>query len=134
MRDFFRSLRFKTSKALLPINISGSDKTKRKKTTTTTMSTAQTKRRAKTSKGTKPPPLRILCFGDSLTSGFPADNPYAGRMTEKIEEAFPGRKVECEVEGAPGDRVTDGRYLNRMQMSCECLLRSSLHMPVSQEN
>lgn len=77
------------------------------------------KKRASTSKSAEPP-LRILCFGDSLTSGYPVDTPYAGCMAEKIEAAFPGRKVECEVEGAPGDLVTDGRFLNRMQMSCEC--------------
>ncbi|KAI0459594.1 SGNH hydrolase-type esterase domain-containing protein [Xylaria acuta] len=63
------------------------------------------------------PPLRILCFGNSLTCGYPVDHPYAGRLARKIEDAFPGRKVECDVEGMPGDLVTNGHYLSRMEMS-----------------
>ncbi|KAI0489655.1 SGNH hydrolase-type esterase domain-containing protein [Xylaria cf. heliscus] len=76
---------------------------------------------AKTRKSAKPstaePPLRILCFGNSLTCGYPVDHPYAVRLARKIEEAFPGRKVECDVEGMPGDLVTNGHYINRMEMS-----------------
>ncbi|KAI1119651.1 GDSL-like Lipase/Acylhydrolase [Nemania sp. NC0429] len=76
---------------------------------------AQAKRKS-TRKGAEPP-LRILCFGDSLTCGYPVDNPYAAKVAEKIEAAFPGRKVECEVEGMPGDLVTTGLFLERMRMS-----------------
>ncbi|KAI0402032.1 GDSL-like Lipase/Acylhydrolase [Xylaria palmicola] len=64
------------------------------------------------------PPLRILCFGDSLTDGYPVGNPYAERLGQKIQAAFPGRRVEYHVEGLPGDLVTSGgQYFNRMQMS-----------------
>ncbi|KAI1294529.1 SGNH hydrolase-type esterase domain-containing protein [Xylaria venustula] len=63
------------------------------------------------------PPLRILCFGDSLTAGHPVGNPYAHRLAETIEAAFPSRYVEYEVEGVPGDLVTSGSYISRMQAS-----------------
>ncbi|KAI1180648.1 GDSL-like Lipase/Acylhydrolase [Nemania sp. FL0916] len=62
-------------------------------------------------------PLRILCFGDSLTSGYPVDHPYAERLAQKIREAFPGRRLKCEDEGMPGDLVTTGQFVSRMQMS-----------------
>ncbi|KAI1121447.1 GDSL-like Lipase/Acylhydrolase [Nemania abortiva] len=74
-------------------------------------------RARKSTKAPAEPPLRILCFGDSLTCGYPIDNPYADRLVHKIEEAFPGRTIEHEVEGMPGDLVTTGQYLSRMQMS-----------------
>ncbi|KAL7628377.1 hypothetical protein AAE478_002579 [Parahypoxylon ruwenzoriense] len=67
--------------------------------------------------------LRILCFGNSLTAGYPAAQPYAGKLEEKLEEALRTDdsevKVECEVEGVPGDLVTRGTYLGRMQDSWE---------------
>lgn len=81
-----------------------------------------TQAKRKSTRKSAEPPLRILCFGDSLTCGYPVDNPYAAKLAQKIEEAFPGRKVECEVEGMPGDLVTTGLFLNRMQMSCRCPL------------
>ncbi|KAI5862606.1 SGNH hydrolase [Durotheca rogersii] len=65
--------------------------------------------------------LRILCFGDSLTSGFPAAQPYAGKLEETLEVALRGDnggagvEVQCEVEGVPGDKVTNGTYLSRMR-------------------
>ncbi|GAP84942.1 putative GDSL-like lipase [Rosellinia necatrix] len=78
-------------------------------------SSSQARRPAKAS--AEEPPLRILCFGNSLTFGYPESHPYAEVLAQKIEEAFPGRKVECEVEGVPGDFVVDGKYLSRMQAS-----------------
>ncbi|KAI2606552.1 SGNH hydrolase [Hypoxylon sp. NC1633] len=65
-----------------------------------------------------PRTLRILCFGDSLTAGFPAGRPYAERLREKLDQAFRGHgysAVECEVDGVPGDLVTKGSYAERMQ-------------------
>ncbi|KAI0196150.1 SGNH hydrolase-type esterase domain-containing protein [Xylaria flabelliformis] len=99
----FRSLRSKLSKARHEIS----------KRTGGSMP-AQAK---KPTKSSAEPPLRILCFGNSLTCGYPVGRPYAERLAQKIEEAFPGRKVECEVEGMPGDLVTAGQYLDRMNMS-----------------
>ncbi|KAI0391569.1 GDSL-like Lipase/Acylhydrolase [Xylariaceae sp. FL0594] len=75
-----------------------------------------------------PPPLRILCFGDSLSCGYPVDHPYAGRLTEVLEEELKSqprgqgrasRKVECVVNGEPGDLVTGQCYRDRMQISWE---------------
>ncbi|KAI0006321.1 SGNH hydrolase-type esterase domain-containing protein [Xylariaceae sp. FL0662B] len=60
--------------------------------------------------------LRILCFGDSLTSGYPAGNPYSEKLKERLEAAFPACFVECEDEGVPGDLVTRGSYVKRMQL------------------
>lgn len=62
-------------------------------------------------------PLRILCFGNSLTSGFPADHPYAVKMKEKLEAAFPSLDVQCEVNGVPGDLVTRGTFKQRLATS-----------------
>ncbi|KAI1761532.1 SGNH hydrolase [Hypoxylon sp. FL1150] len=63
-------------------------------------------------------PVSILCFGNSLTAGYPAGQPYAVRLKEKLEEAFRGHlfsEVDYEVDGLPGDLVTRGKYLNRMR-------------------
>ncbi|KAI1817770.1 GDSL-like Lipase/Acylhydrolase [Poronia punctata] len=66
--------------------------------------------------GQQPEPLRILCFGDSLTAGFPCNNPYAGKMARVIEKAYPGLKVDFFVDGQPGDLVTrGGDFVRRME-------------------
>lgn len=62
----------------------------------------------------KKTPFRILCFGDSLTDGYPAAHPYAGKLVEKLEAAFPLYDVQVEVDGLPGDQV-QGNFLRRMQ-------------------
>ncbi|KAI1383056.1 SGNH hydrolase [Hypoxylon trugodes] len=67
-----------------------------------------------------PPSLRILCFGDSLTAGYPASQPYAEKLKEKLEDALlvhSYSEIEYEVEGVPGDLVTRGSYLQRMRDS-----------------
>ncbi|RYO74896.1 hypothetical protein DL764_010674 [Monosporascus ibericus] len=60
-------------------------------------------------------PLRILCFGDSLTAGWPSMDPYAAKLEEKLDEALSHVEVRCEVEGVPGDEVARGSYQRRMQ-------------------
>ncbi|RYP53425.1 hypothetical protein DL768_001570 [Monosporascus sp. mg162] len=60
-------------------------------------------------------PLRILCFGDSLTAGWPSMDPYAGKLEEKLGEALSHIEVYCEVEGVPGDEVARGSFQRRMQ-------------------
>ncbi|RYO78524.1 hypothetical protein DL766_009536 [Monosporascus sp. MC13-8B] len=60
-------------------------------------------------------PLRILCFGDSLTAGWPSMDPYAGKLEEKLEKALSHIEVRCEVDGEPGDEVARGSYQRRMQ-------------------
>ncbi|ETS86719.1 hypothetical protein PFICI_00547 [Pestalotiopsis fici W106-1] len=61
-------------------------------------------------------PLRVLCLGDSLTGGFPAQHPYGGKLEERLEAAFPTtHHVEVEVDGVPGEMVTGGRFARRMR-------------------
>ncbi|RYP72116.1 hypothetical protein DL771_004447 [Monosporascus sp. 5C6A] len=60
-------------------------------------------------------PLRILCFGDSLTAGWPSMDPYAGKLEEKLDEALSHIEVYCEVDGKPGDEVARGSYERRMR-------------------
>ncbi|KAI4870358.1 SGNH hydrolase [Hypoxylon rubiginosum] len=63
-------------------------------------------------------PLSILCFGDSLTAGYPAGQPYAAKLKEKLEDAFRDHLFSCveyEVDGVPGDLVTRGSYIDRMR-------------------
>ncbi|KAI1776567.1 SGNH hydrolase [Hypoxylon cercidicola] len=63
-------------------------------------------------------PLRILCFGNSLTAGYPAGQPYAVKLKEKLEEAFRGHlfsEIQYDVDGVPGDLVTRGSFTDRMR-------------------
>ncbi|KAK6083035.1 GDSL-like Lipase/Acylhydrolase [Seiridium cupressi] len=60
-------------------------------------------------------PLRILCLGDSLTAGYPPAHPYAGKLVEYLEAAFPTHGVEVKVDGVPGDLVTRGSFIKRME-------------------
>ncbi|EAW08776.1 SGNH/GDSL hydrolase family protein [Aspergillus clavatus NRRL 1] len=65
--------------------------------------------------------LSILCFGNSLTAGYYhyglEYHPYAGKLKEKLQAAFPSTKFTVDVEGLPGDRVISpgGAFLPRMQ-------------------
>ncbi|CAK7232394.1 hypothetical protein SCUCBS95973_008245 [Sporothrix curviconia] len=51
-------------------------------------------------------PLRILCFGDSLTAGYTASglsyHPYHKALGTKLREAFPGLQVEISQDGLDG--------------------------------
>ncbi|BEI86572.1 hypothetical protein CcaverHIS002_0608590 [Cutaneotrichosporon cavernicola] len=55
-------------------------------------------------------PLRILCFGDSLTSGWNRgrDAPYATTLEARVRAAFPDRPVLVEADGIPGNEVVQG--------------------------
>ncbi|KAI0117742.1 GDSL-like Lipase/Acylhydrolase [Nemania sp. FL0031] len=121
MRELFHSVRAVVSKARRERSLSFSSSGIRTSTSTGTGTNktmaSRVRKASKTTTTAAEPPLRILCFGDSLTCGFPIDNPYANQLVQKIEAAFPGRRIECEVEGMPGDLVTTGRYIKRMQMS-----------------
>ncbi len=63
-------------------------------------------------------PLRILCFGDSLTSGFChhglSEHPYSHRLTECLVEAFPNRHVFVYTNGEPGDVVSNKPWESRL--------------------
>jgi lysophospholipase L1-like esterase len=49
-------------------------------------------------------PLRILCFGDSLTSGWSSapDAPYAATLETRLRAAFPSTDIRVEADGVPG--------------------------------
>ncbi|KAJ6107851.1 SGNH hydrolase [Penicillium sp. IBT 18751x] len=68
--------------------------------------------------------LSILCFGDSLTSGYYRYglkyHPYAIKLTAILEAEFPTTKIHLEVDGLPGDEVTHpaGEFLPRIRDQC----------------
>lgn len=63
--------------------------------------------------------LRILCFGDSLTSGYSrlgaVENPYSVSLTRVLSTAFPRLNIEAHTDGLPGDAVVTGRFLARIE-------------------
>lgn len=65
------------------------------------------------------PTLRILCFGDSLTSGYSsqASHPYAHALTTSLTRAFPSLYIDAHVDGLPGDYVSlsGSRFLSRIE-------------------
>jgi hypothetical protein len=75
-------------------------------------------------------PLRILCFGDSLTEGYSRFGflmtPYSQWFKSELEVKFwarkERRKVEVVTDGESGDLVTTGSFKHRM--SVKCVLRS----------
>ncbi|KAJ5157647.1 uncharacterized protein N7482_008747 [Penicillium canariense] len=68
--------------------------------------------------------LSILCFGDSLTSGYYRYgleyHSYAIKLKEILEAKFPDTNVHIEVDGVPGDFVVypTGDFLPRIQDQC----------------
>jgi hypothetical protein len=73
-------------------------------------------------------PLRILCFGDSLTSGYygmgTGCRPYSITFEEKLSSAFPDRDVKVTENGMPGDVVSFKAFNQRLDEECMC--RSSV--------
>ncbi|RAO72904.1 uncharacterized protein BHQ10_008916 [Talaromyces amestolkiae] len=77
-------------------------------------------------------PLKILCFGNSLTAGFRSygikpNHPYALTLKEQLLSAELDASilggdglVDIDVEGQPGDLVNcpPGRFLERMKRRC----------------
>lgn len=67
--------------------------------------------------------LRILCFGDSLTSGYAdwgaVSHPYSQRLTTVLSRAFPSLQIQAHVDGCPGDMVNvsspSSRFLTRIE-------------------
>lgn len=63
--------------------------------------------------------LRILCFGDSLTSGFCHfgldSRPYSIRLKTRLVGALPHRHIEVFTSGVPGDVVANQPWENRLE-------------------
>ena len=73
------------------------------------------------------PPLRILCFGDSLTEGYNnyglSMDPYSSTMKEFLEGRIgDGYEIEVETDGVSGELVTGGGFEGRMRSWCELFL------------
>ena len=74
----------------------------------------------------KAQPLRILCFGDSLTDGYSKlgllKTPYSKFLEMELEIKFwaggAKRKVEVVTDGQSGDLVTMGTFGRRMKENC----------------
>jgi hypothetical protein len=74
----------------------------------------------------EPPPLRILCFGDSLTAGYSKFGlihaPYSKVLKTELEIKFwareKKRKVDVAMDGQSGDLVTVGIFRQRMDVKC----------------
>ena len=63
--------------------------------------------------------IRILCLGDSLTSGYtsplgPNHRPYAIKLKEVLERGLQGVTVVATVDGEPGALVQGQGFLQRM--------------------
>lgn len=70
--------------------------------------------------------LRVLCYGDSLTSGFHdyglACHPYSHRLAARLREAFPDlAKIHVVPNGVPGDRVMNAGFLTRLMSAGQSL-------------
>lgn len=65
--------------------------------------------------------LRILCFGDSLTSGYSrsglASHPYDERLVQDLKVARPELEIETTEDGRPGDLT--GFFLSRCVNHCK---------------
>ncbi|KAM0564210.1 hypothetical protein ACHAPJ_000420 [Fusarium lateritium] len=62
--------------------------------------------------------LRILCFGDSLTSGYFShgmdSHPYALKLEDRLTGTFPEVDFEIVVDGVPGDVASFNRFYDRL--------------------
>ncbi|KHN99937.1 Esterase, SGNH hydrolase-type [Metarhizium album ARSEF 1941] len=69
-----------------------------------------------------PRTLSILCFGDSLTSGFHAggreSHPYSIAFAAQVREALPDTKLYVYTNGKPGDVASLAPFHQRLQAEC----------------
>lgn len=72
-----------------------------------------------------PKKLRILCLGASLVAGYSSNGavyrPFSHHVVKMLGMIMPEADIETVVDGLPGDRVTTGLFLERMQKHCESL-------------
>lgn len=68
-----------------------------------------------------PNPVQILCFGNSLTQGFPSNHPYAIALEDTFQGSSPYISISTDVQGVPGDQVVSppGHYLPRLDILCK---------------
>ncbi|KAI1031435.1 hypothetical protein LB504_000988 [Fusarium proliferatum] len=67
--------------------------------------------------------LRILCFGDSLTSGYFChgldSHPYALKLEDRLTGTFPEVDFEIVLNAVPGDVASFKRFKDRMDAAWE---------------
>lgn len=77
-----------------------------------------------------PKQLRILCLGASLVAGFSAGgavyHPFSHNLVKKLRTAMPETDIEIVVDGVPGDRVTTGKFIDRMRDQCKLRIAQSV--------
>ncbi|CEJ85780.1 hypothetical protein VHEMI03912 [[Torrubiella] hemipterigena] len=65
------------------------------------------------------PVLRILCFGDSLTSGYfrwgCGSKPYSEVLSSRLQAEFPDLEVKVTTDGVPGDVASHPRFYDRFR-------------------
>ena len=63
-------------------------------------------------------PIRILCFGASITSGWNQLGlryfPYSNTLEARLKEAFPDLHFSIQVDALPGDTIIQGQYTKRL--------------------
>ena len=66
-----------------------------------------------------PTPIRILCFGASITAGWSQLGTryyhYASTLEAHLREILPNRHFSIHVDGLPGDTVIQGQYKKRLR-------------------
>lgn len=77
-----------------------------------------------------PKKLRILCLGASLVAGFSSNgavfHPFSDHVVKMLGMIMPEADVETVVDGLPGDKVTTGLFLDRIQKHCELAILECL--------
>lgn len=77
-----------------------------------------------------PKTLRVLCFGDSLTSGYHSfglgSHPYSEALRTRLFAAFPDAEIQVRTNGVPGDVAAFPGFKERFQNECELLRPSNL--------
>lgn len=70
-----------------------------------------------------PQKIRILILGASLVAGYSSlgavYHPFSQNVVKMLRTVMPGTDVEAVVDGLPGDLVTKGTFLERIQKHCE---------------
>ena len=72
-------------------------------------------------------PIHILCFGDSITTGYARwdkeYHPYAWKMLELLKDSLSSTNITTDIQGLIGDQVVTppGGYLTRMSILCKPL-------------
>lgn len=69
-----------------------------------------------------PQKIRILFLGASLVAGYSSlgavYHPFSQNVVKMLSMVMPGTEIETVVDGVPGDLVTRGTFLKRMQKHC----------------